>query len=83
MFRLLSRNNVPQWQMVRHLVTNPKYGFLNQLGLTTENPGLYDGNWGGSGKVFFFILFFDIFFYENFTYFIIIKIIFNTNKLIK
>ena len=57
MFRLLSRNNVPQWQMVRHLVTDPKYGFLNQLGLTTENPGLYDGNWGGSGKVFFFILF--------------------------
>ncbi|XP_043800290.1 putative aldehyde dehydrogenase family 7 member A1 homolog [Apis laboriosa] len=51
MFRLLSRNNVPQWQMVRHLVTDPKYGFLNQLGLTTENPGLYDGHWGGSGKV--------------------------------
>lgn len=51
MFRLLSRNNVPQWQMVRYLVTDPKYGFLNQLGLTTENPGLYDGHWVGSGKV--------------------------------
>lgn len=69
MFRLLSRNNVPQWQMVRHLVTDPKYGFLKQLGLTTENPGLYDGQWGGSGKVFFFIYFF---FYGNFIYFIII-----------
>lgn len=85
MFRLLSRNNVPQWQMVRHLVTDPKYGFLNQLGLTTENPGLYDGHWGGSGKVFFFILFFDIFFFTGilFISLLLFKIIFNTNKLIK
>ncbi|XP_020297922.1 alpha-aminoadipic semialdehyde dehydrogenase isoform X2 [Pseudomyrmex gracilis] len=34
----------------RHLVTDPKYGFLKQLGITFENPGLYDGNWSGSGK---------------------------------
>ncbi|KOC66630.1 Putative aldehyde dehydrogenase family 7 member A1 like protein [Habropoda laboriosa] len=53
MLRLLSRNSVYilQLQMSRHLVTDPKYGFLKQLGLTTENPGLYDGRWGGSGKV--------------------------------
>lgn len=37
--------------MVRCLVTDPTHGFLKQLGLTTENPGLYDGRWGGSGKV--------------------------------
>ncbi|OAD53362.1 Putative aldehyde dehydrogenase family 7 member A1 like protein [Eufriesea mexicana] len=53
MFRLLSRKSAydPQLQIVRHLVTDPKYGFLRQLGLTIENPGLYDGRWGGSGKV--------------------------------
>ncbi|XP_076635538.1 aldehyde dehydrogenase 7 family member A1 [Colletes latitarsis] len=53
MFRLLSRNTtyVSELQMVRYLVTDTKYGFLKQLGLTTENPGLYDGQWGGSGKV--------------------------------
>ncbi|XP_043589764.1 putative aldehyde dehydrogenase family 7 member A1 homolog isoform X1 [Bombus pyrosoma] len=53
MIRALSRNSIyiPQLQKVRHLVTDPKYGFLKQLGLTTENPGLYDGRWGGSGKV--------------------------------
>ena len=37
----------------RNLVTDPKYGFLKQLGLSAENPGLYDGRWGGSGKVSF------------------------------
>lgn len=57
MFRLLSKKSVyvSQLQIVRHLVTDPKYGFLRQLGLTIENPGLYDGRWGGSGKVFLFI----------------------------
>lgn len=55
MIRALSSNSIyiPQLQKVRHLVTDPKYGFLKQLGLTTENPGHYDGRWGGSGKVFF------------------------------
>ncbi|CAL7949207.1 unnamed protein product [Xylocopa violacea] len=53
MLHLLTRNTVyvPKLQTFRHLVTDPKYGFLKQLGLTTENPGLYDGRWGGSGKV--------------------------------
>lgn len=87
MFRLLSRNNVPQWQMVRHLVTDPKYRFLKQLGLTSENPGLYDGQWGGSGKVFFFILFFIYFFFFLREFYLFhyyyLKLFFNTNKLIK
>lgn len=39
-------------QFTKSLVTDSKYGFLKQLGLSAENPGLYDGNWGGSGKVF-------------------------------
>ncbi|XP_017884690.1 alpha-aminoadipic semialdehyde dehydrogenase [Ceratina calcarata] len=51
MLRVSSRNRVPQLQMLRHLVTDSKYGFLKQLGLSTENPGLYNGQWGGSGKV--------------------------------
>lgn len=42
---------ISQFQMARHLVTDPKYGFLKQLGINVENPGLYDGRWGGSGKV--------------------------------
>jgi hypothetical protein len=37
--------------MARYLVTDSKYGFLKQLGITVENPGLYDGKWSGSGKV--------------------------------
>ena len=53
MSRLLSKTavSVPKLQMVRYLVTDPAFGFLKELGLTTENPGLYDGRWGGSGKV--------------------------------
>ncbi|XP_032683990.1 putative aldehyde dehydrogenase family 7 member A1 homolog [Odontomachus brunneus] len=42
---------VSQFQMARHLVTDPKYGFLKELGITAVNPGLYDGKWGGSGEV--------------------------------
>ncbi|XP_033224362.1 alpha-aminoadipic semialdehyde dehydrogenase [Belonocnema kinseyi] len=41
----------PNMQFTRNLVTDPKYGFLKQLGLSTENPGLYDGRWGGTGKL--------------------------------
>lgn len=40
-----------QLQMARHLVTDPKYGFLKELGITGVNPGLYNGKWGGSGEV--------------------------------
>ncbi|XP_070170116.1 putative aldehyde dehydrogenase family 7 member A1 homolog isoform X1 [Polyergus mexicanus] len=43
---------ISRFQMTkRYLVTDPKYGFLKQLGITIENPGLYDGRWGGSGKL--------------------------------
>ncbi|XP_015597329.1 putative aldehyde dehydrogenase family 7 member A1 homolog [Cephus cinctus] len=54
MSRLLVRNLTPTSAAqlsLRKLVTDPKYGFLKQLGLVAENPGLYDGRWGGSGKV--------------------------------
>lgn len=51
MLRVSSRNTIPQLQVLRHLVTDSKYGFLKQLGLSTENPGFYNGQWGGSGKV--------------------------------
>ncbi|KAH0952717.1 hypothetical protein HN011_009024 [Eciton burchellii] len=53
MSQLLSRNIsfIPRSQMARYLVTDSKYGFLKQLGITIENPGLYDGKWSGSGKL--------------------------------
>lgn len=54
MSRLLlreSRYYVPRFQMTRHLVDDARYGFLKQLGIIAENSGLYDGRWGGSGKV--------------------------------
>lgn len=54
MSHLLSKKSAYyfSWSHItRHLVTDPKYGFLKQLGITFENPGLYDGNWSGSGKV--------------------------------
>ncbi|XP_063983916.1 putative aldehyde dehydrogenase family 7 member A1 homolog [Diachasmimorpha longicaudata] len=37
--------------MERNLVTDSRYGFLRQLGLTQENSGLFDGRWGGSGQL--------------------------------
>ncbi|XP_012277734.1 putative aldehyde dehydrogenase family 7 member A1 homolog [Orussus abietinus] len=53
MSRLLlkSVSQIPEVQITRNLVTNSKYGFLKQLGLNVENPGLFDGIWGGSGKI--------------------------------
>ncbi|XP_036142784.1 putative aldehyde dehydrogenase family 7 member A1 homolog isoform X4 [Monomorium pharaonis] len=53
MLHLLRKSGryISQFQMTRHLVTDPKYGFLKQLGINVENPGLYDGRWGGSGKL--------------------------------
>lgn len=40
-----------QIKITRTLVTNSKYGFLKELELNSENPGVFDGKWGGSGKV--------------------------------
>lgn len=57
MSRLLKNTYVPQLKLVRNLVSDPKYAFLKQLGFTAENPGLFDGRWGGSGKVHDTILF--------------------------
>lgn len=52
MLHLLSKSKyIPRITMTRYLVTDPKYGFLKELGLISENPGLFDGRWGGSGKV--------------------------------
>lgn len=48
---LLRKSCVSQFEMTRHLVTDPKYGFLKELGITAVNSGLYDGKWGGSGEV--------------------------------
>ncbi|XP_051168268.1 putative aldehyde dehydrogenase family 7 member A1 homolog [Leptopilina boulardi] len=48
---LLKKISPTNMQFTRSLVNDSKYGFLKQLGLSTENPGLYDGNWGGTGKI--------------------------------
>jgi len=37
--------------MASSLVSNPKFKFLKDLGLNEENPGVFTGQWGGSGKV--------------------------------
>lgn len=36
---------------VNLLINDPKYSFLKDLGLREVNPGVYDGQWKGSGKV--------------------------------
>lgn len=33
------------------LVNDPKYSWLRDLGLDTNNPGVFDGSWSGSGQV--------------------------------
>uniref|UniRef100_A0A669E3A3 aldehyde dehydrogenase (NAD(+)) n=2 Tax=Oreochromis TaxID=8139 RepID=A0A669E3A3_ORENI len=33
------------------LINQPKYVWLKELGLSEDNPGVYNGSWGGSGEV--------------------------------
>lgn len=33
------------------LIDDPKYSWLRELGLSNENPGVYDGSWSGTGQV--------------------------------
>ena len=33
------------------LVNDPKYSWLKDLGLQTDNPGVFDGTWHASGPV--------------------------------
>ncbi|NXC18048.1 AL7A1 dehydrogenase, partial [Corythaeola cristata] len=33
------------------LVSQPRYAWLRELGLREENPGVYNGRWGGGGQV--------------------------------
>lgn len=35
----------------KYLVDDPKYSFLKELGIGRSNPGVYNGNWTGSGQV--------------------------------
>lgn len=35
----------------KFLVNDSKYLFLKELGLKENNNGVYDGQWGGDGKV--------------------------------
>lgn len=33
------------------LITQPKYSWLKELGLSEDNHGVYNGKWGGEGEV--------------------------------
>ncbi|TNM87985.1 hypothetical protein fugu_006206 [Takifugu bimaculatus] len=33
------------------LINQPNYSWLKELGLSEDNPGVYNGSWGGSGEV--------------------------------
>ncbi|XP_058798604.1 putative aldehyde dehydrogenase family 7 member A1 homolog [Phymastichus coffea] len=54
MFRVGSKNlclyycntSLQLFQFIRN-----KYDFLHELGIENENPGYFDGKWGGTGKV--------------------------------
>jgi len=36
------------------LINQPKYSWIKELGLKSDNPGVFDGNsWHGGGKVIF------------------------------
>lgn len=36
--------------MSAYMINEPQYGFLKQLGLQEKNPGVFDGQWKGSGS---------------------------------
>lgn len=33
------------------LINEPKYSWIKELGIQEDNPGVFDGTWGGSGPV--------------------------------
>ncbi|XP_078253127.1 alpha-aminoadipic semialdehyde dehydrogenase [Rhinoraja longicauda] len=41
----------PSAAMSSLLIQQPKYSWLKELGLKEDNPGVFNGSWGGSGKV--------------------------------
>jgi aldehyde dehydrogenase family 7 protein A1 len=52
LFNLLARTMSSSSSSSSHfLINQPKYAFLKQLGLVESNPGVYDGQWKGSGQV--------------------------------
>jgi len=52
----LARSLTPTWTAARamssgFLINEPKYAFLKELGLEENNPGVFNGTWGGNGEV--------------------------------
>lgn len=45
------RAGAPAAAMSTLLVSQPRYAWLRELGLQEENPGVYNGSWGGRGQV--------------------------------
>uniref|UniRef100_A0A8C3US19 aldehyde dehydrogenase (NAD(+)) n=1 Tax=Catharus ustulatus TaxID=91951 RepID=A0A8C3US19_CATUS len=41
----------PAAAMSTLLISQERYGWLRELGLQEENPGVYNGHWGGRGQV--------------------------------
>ncbi|XP_048583838.1 alpha-aminoadipic semialdehyde dehydrogenase [Nematostella vectensis] len=48
---LNSRNCFSTSQSGALLIENEKYSWLRELGLKADNPGVYNGTWGGKGEV--------------------------------
>ncbi|MFH4979009.1 hypothetical protein AB6A40_005718 [Gnathostoma spinigerum] len=49
--KVLNITRFVQNRMTSTLISQPKYGFLRELGLTEECCGVFSGKWHGSGKV--------------------------------
>lgn len=46
-----SRSLYLQRRMASLLISNPKYSFLKELGLSEENHGVFTGEWKANGPV--------------------------------
>ena len=50
----LSRSHVKRFQVVRMsslLIEDSRFAWLKELGLRSENAGVFSGKWNGSGEV--------------------------------
>lgn len=51
--RVLSRQTVTAFSIraMANTASSSRYGFLAELGLSAEQPGVFDGSWYGSGEL--------------------------------
>lgn len=55
LFKLIRKPAVTVYRlrssMAGYLIDEPKYAWLKELGLSSQNPGVFDGTWHGAGEV--------------------------------